>query len=385
MQTAVLCAIGHRRHIFFSFPAAAVEQSIYIDARSLEHMPGELIDDKVRVSDQKEGCQLFNKGNFGYPLRGGGSDLDLIEATFLLECRRLEVLSAGRSLGFKEMFTYASSVSEGFDIRYLVYRDLRQRGFVVKTESGTFDFSVFPRGSNMSNSRPVYMVRTVFERTAVDITTFSAEISQSDDKGKQLLYGVVDEEGDITYYMMSNKDPRGKVFEEPARAVEGVLVGSRVLIFDPEQAEVLRAGGFYGKSLEGMLQLSLIESSHLVSKGLLDIRSLDGLKLSGKDLMQAGRETQDEFDLRMKAFSALRGRGLVVKTGFKYGTHFRVYEGSPDSCHARYLVHAVPASEVTMWPEISRTVRLSGGVKKEILFCRISDRIEFLEFRWFRP
>ena len=84
MQTAVLCAIGHRRHIFFSFPAAAVEQSIYIDARSLEHMPGELIDDKVRVSDQKEGCQLFNKGNFGYPLRGGGSDLDLIEATFLL-------------------------------------------------------------------------------------------------------------------------------------------------------------------------------------------------------------------------------------------------------------------------------------------------------------
>jgi tRNA-intron endonuclease len=48
-------------------------------------------------------------------------------------------------------------------------------------------------------------------------------------------------------------------------------------------------------------------------------------------------------------------------------------------------VHAVPSSKVTMWPEISRTVRLSGGVKKDILFCRISDKIEYLEFKWFRP
>ncbi len=348
-------------------------------------MPGELIDDRVRVADQSEGNQLYNKGNFGYPLKGGGSDLDLIEAAFLLECRRLEVLRDGVPLRLEDMLVHASAVSEGFDVSYLVYRDLRQRGFVVKPESGTFDLAVYPRGSNMSNSRPEYMVRAVFERTAVDFTTFSEEISRSGDRGRQLLYGVVDEEGDVTYYRMSGKDPRGGVPEEPARAVDGVLLGSRVLIPDPEQAEVLRAGGFYGKSLEGMLQLSLIESSHLAAAGLLRIRSTGGDMLPHRDLIRAGRETQDEFDLRLKAFSALRGRGLVVKTGFKYGTHFRVYEGSPDSCHARYLVHAVPASEVTMWPEISRTVRLSGGVKKEILFCRISDSTEFLEFRWFRP
>jgi tRNA-intron endonuclease len=38
-----------------------------------------------------------------------------------------------------------------------------------------------------------------------------------------------------------------------------------------------------------------------------------------------------------------------------------------------------------MWPDISRTVRLSGGVKKQILFCRVSNEIEYLEFKWFRP
>ena len=87
----------------------------------------------------------------------------------------------------------------------------------------------------------------------------------------------------------------------------------------------------------------------------------------------------------MKAYSDARSRGLVVKTGFKYGTHFRAYEGSPDDCHARYLMHAVDVSNRTMWPEISRAVRLSGGVKKEFLFSRVGDDVEYLEFRWFRP
>jgi tRNA-intron endonuclease len=38
-----------------------------------------------------------------------------------------------------------------------------------------------------------------------------------------------------------------------------------------------------------------------------------------------------------------------------------------------------------MWPEISRAVRLAHGVKKEILFCRVKDDIEYLEFKRFRP
>jgi tRNA-intron endonuclease len=75
----------------------------------------------------------------------------------------------------------------------------------------------------------------------------------------------------------------------------------------------------------------------------------------------------------------------LVKTGFKYGAHFRVYDKTPDADHAKYLVHSVPRDKVMMWPEISRTVRLSGGVKKEILFCRTGEPMEYLEFKWFRP
>jgi len=348
-------------------------------------MPGKLSDDSVVIQDQKEGSQFYNKGNYGYPMSGGGLELDLFEATYLLESARLVVENEKGPISFEELFNHSSRTLDDFDIKYIVYRDLRSRGFIVKIESGTFDMSVFPRGMTMSNSRPVYLVRAVTERLAFDIDTFTDEVSQTEDKGKQLLYGVVDEEGDITYYIMSHRDPLGKAENRPVKCtVTGRLNHDRVFIFDSEESYAIRKNGHYGKVVGSMLQLSLIESYYLMERKELKIIDQDGNDVS-LDQLRSIAEGQDEFMLRLNAFSDMRERGLVVKTGFKYGSHFRVYEGSPDKCHARYLVHAVDAASKTMWPEISRAVRLAGGVKKEFLFCRIGKAVEYLEFKWFRP
>ncbi len=350
-------------------------------------MAGILSDDIVEVRDQSEGSRLYTRGNFGYPRSGGGVDLDLIEATYLLESRRLEVVGPEGAMSFDELFTHSATVVEGFDIKYLVYRDLRQRGFIVKFESGDYDISVFPRGKTMSNSRPEFMVRAVSERNAIDIATFVRQVSEVKGRNRKLLYGVVDEEGDLTYYIMNIRDPAGKIFPEPmSRKPQGRLIRDRVFVFDCEDAEALRDYGFYGKSMVDCLQLSLIEACHLVGKGRLAVTDQDGGVLTFDDLLERGEADQDEFRIRYLVFSDLRERGLVVKTGFKYGTHFRVYQASPDDCHARYLVHAVDDDGLRMWPEISRTVRLSGGVKKEILFGRIrKGSVEYLEFKWFKP
>ena len=239
----------------------------------------------------------------------------------------------------------------------------------------------------MSNSRPEFLVRAVSERNAIDIATLIRETTETRGRKKKLLYGVVDEEGDLTYYIMSVRDPAGKVFPEPmSRKPVGRLIRDRVFVFDREDVEALRAYGYYGKSMVDALQLSLIESCHLVGKGRLTVLDQDDSVLSFDDLLDFGNSIQDEFRIRYLVFSDLRERGLVVKTGFKYGTHFRVYQTSPDDSHARYLVHAVTDDGIKMWPEVSRTVRLSGGVKKEILFGRVrKNDIAYLEFKWFKP
>lgn len=352
-------------------------------------MPGKLVDDSVIVSEQKEGSQLYNKGNYGYPLSGGGVELDLIEATHLVETSRLEVEYKNQLMSFESLFSYASTVEDDFDIRYIVYRDMRARGFVVKSEQGDFDLSVYPRGMSMSNSRPIYLVKSVSERTAFDIEVFLKQVTDPLMKNRELLYGVVDEEGDITYYVISIASPKGSVKVNPVfeNNCHGLLVRDRIFVFNPLEAKSIYENGFFGKMMENVLQLSLIEGCHLMRLNALSVHNVNDERLMTPDeLVEFGEGLQDEFRLRLKAFMDLRSKGMLVKTGFKYGTHFRVYEKSPDESHARFLIHAVESTHLTMWPEISRAVRLAHGVKKEILFARIYDeRIQYLNFRRTRP
>ena len=350
-------------------------------------MPGILKESSVIITDQKESSQIYNKGNFGYPLSGGSVELDLIEATFLLETGRLEVTRNGERMTFESLFSYSSSASEGFDIRYMVYRDIRQRGFVVKAETGDMDLSVFPRGKTLSNSRPRYLVKAVSERTAFSIDSFMELASSAASKNKELLFAIVDEEGDMTYYIISKRALTGSVpLTGGEIKAEGRLIKDMVFVFDGTQAQAVHGSGAFGKTAGNVLQLSLIETCYLMSKNMISsVSTENGKKMRLQDMMKFGRSAQDEFDLRFKAFSDMRDSGLVVKTGFKYGTHFRVYEHDPDACHARFLVHSVDGSRTIMWPEISRAVRLAHGVKKEILFCRVKDNIEYLEFKRFRP
>ncbi|AGI47044.1 tRNA intron endonuclease [Thermoplasmatales archaeon BRNA1] len=351
-------------------------------------MPGELEGQSVFIRDVREASQTYSKGCFGYPMSGGFLELDLVEAAFLLSLNRLEVRKGKKKMDFPSLFDYASGRVEGFDIKYRVFKDLRERGFIVKPESGSFDLRVYPRGKLPSEVPPVYLVCAVSERSATNLSVFSRDVSESEDMGKRLLYGVADEEGDITYYKMFFKSPEGNI--DPAVkkcSAVGKLVGDIIFVFDESEGKSLYEEAFFGKQSGGILQLSLIEGCYLIHTGELRVFDRKGNEMDEAALVAFGKKNQDEFDLRLKAYYDLRARGLVVKTGFKYGTHFRVYEGSPDECHARYLVHAVTASKIAMWPEISRTVRLSGGVRKEILFCRIGDgeKIDYLSFQWFKP
>jgi tRNA-intron endonuclease len=164
-------------------------------------------------------------------------------------------------------------------------------------------------------------------------------------------------------------------------------MADRVIIADKDEAATLHAGHFFGKTIGPTLQLSLIEAAFLVELGPLELRDAKtNREVSPIALKKRARAVQPDFDLRLDAFKDMKGKGLVVKTGFKYGSHFRAYEGDPSKQHARYLVHAVPKGYTAMWPEVSRAVRLAHGVKKEILLGRVAEKeVEYVSLNRYRP
>jgi tRNA-intron endonuclease len=351
-------------------------------------MTGVLNGAEVAIADPAEASQIYNKGYYGTPQPGGGLKLSLMEATYLVDSGRLDVESKKGELTSGDLLRLAHRASEGFEIKYLVYRELRQRGYIVKMGSPPLDFRVFPRGGSPNKTSSRWWVAAISERSTFDLGDMLDNLDRATEIRKKLLLAVVDEESDVTYYDVRRVSPAGRLGSFDTKGeVEGVVMADRVIVTEADDAARLHQGHCFGKQIGKILQLSLLEAVYLVEVGVLKLK--DGKtnrSVSFETLKRRARSLQPDFNLRLSAFKDLKGKGLIVKTGFKYGSHFRAYEGDPERDHAKYLVHAVPKHYRAMWPEVSRAVRLAHGVRKDILLGRVSKKeVEYVSLTRHRP
>jgi tRNA-intron endonuclease len=77
----------------------------------------------------------------------------------------------------------------------------------------------------------------------------------------------------------------------------------------------------------------------------------------------------------------LRERGLVAKTGFKFGCDFRVYQRGVSvrrgpkeaSEHTKWIVFAVPEDYRCSFVELSRAVRLAHSIRARMLWAIVDN------------
>jgi tRNA-intron endonuclease len=339
------------------------------------------------IKDKKSASRLYNKGMYGTPQSGGGLQLELLEGFYLLDNEKMRILKNGKDVDLEELLTYVTKREPTFEIKYIVYRDLRTRGMIVKA-SNVSDFVIYgsknPDISSKGKRSIKYWSIACSERAEFNIHDLSSLITTANNTRKELLIGVVDEEGDLTYYLTTTVTPKGKnKFKRTKQPRPGaaVLVEDRVMLWAPELITKLRSEGFYGKEIGRSLQLALTESVYLMDQGILEIRlARTRHKLSMERFIRIARKLQSDFDRRLTVYRDLKAKDLIVKTGFKYGAHFRVYEGDPNSDHSEYLVHGVPMDYIGSWEEISRAVRLAQGVRKKMLFGRVMDKNDKIEY-----
>lgn len=129
-----------------------------------------LKDSRLIVWSLKQGRRLYKAGYFGKPL--GVSKprdefdapliLDPIEGVYLLERGLIRVVSGAerRVVQIDELAATAREILEGFDEKYHVYRDLREKGFVVTPgiKYGC-DFAVYQRGPGVDHSPYIVQVK----------------------------------------------------------------------------------------------------------------------------------------------------------------------------------------------------------------------------------
>lgn len=162
------------------------------------HIIGEVIS-----SNSAEAYSSYKKSNFGEKVEDK-IQYSFSEALFLVENKKMDIFSRNKKISEKELLKKLQRFDKKIQIKYPVFKNLRMRGYVVKTalKFGA-DFRVYPKGASPGKKHAKWIVFVDHESKKLTWHEFSAKSRVAHSTKKNLLLAIVDEEGDITYYEVS--------------------------------------------------------------------------------------------------------------------------------------------------------------------------------------
>jgi tRNA-intron endonuclease len=133
--------------------------------------------------------------------------LSFVEALYLLEKRRISIKKSGKKLSFDGLMDFGLERDKRLHEKFIVYRDIRDRGFVAKTgfKFGC-DFRVYQRGVGVkkgpkaASEHTKWIVYTVPEDYTCSFAELSRAVRLAHSIRAQMLWAIVDNEDDVTYF-----------------------------------------------------------------------------------------------------------------------------------------------------------------------------------------
>jgi len=176
------------------------------------------------------------------------------------------------------------------------------------------------------------------------------------------------------------------------------LVGGRVVVPSIEDSRRLYASGFYGQPLgvekvkdpsqiNSPLVLDSLEALYLLETGQLEVEDEDGRPLGLEELARKLNVTEKALGAYL-VYRDLRSRGLVVRSGLKYGASFVAYRKGPGLEHAPFVIHYYPPDEPFDPVELVRAGRVSHSVRKVFVLATAGPGARqptYITFKWLRP
>ncbi|MDR2707995.1 MAG: tRNA-intron lyase [Nitrososphaerota archaeon] len=163
---------------------------------------GKLDDRGVIVTEQSNIDQLSSRG---YGITENKTlTLTFYEALYLHDKGMLTVKNKkNTTINFQTLLYAYQAINENAWINYIVYRDLRSRGYIVREGFGIgTEFRVYERGTYGKDSA-TYMILGTQEGKPLNIQTLSDILQQCQNQKKELVLAVINRRGEIVYYSVS--------------------------------------------------------------------------------------------------------------------------------------------------------------------------------------
>jgi tRNA-intron endonuclease len=152
----------------------------------------------VYIPYKSELMDLRDRG-FG-DLKKGKLCFTPYESFYLIEKQRIRVFErkSEKELTLRDVVQRFSIGKPEIWIKYLVYRDLRDRGYIVRESGRDFDFDIYGKGPLRR------LISIVYEGGEASLRKLQKLLASAEKEKKELILAVVDRRTDIVYYTLSS-------------------------------------------------------------------------------------------------------------------------------------------------------------------------------------
>ena len=159
------------------------------------------IDEKTIVINPKMQNVLTERG-FGES-QNDTLILNSFETLYLLYNNKLELKKVNKNIVFDELIQKYIQKNDDILTRFLLYRDLRTKGYVVKDGFGfDSDFRVYEKGT-YGQKDAKFLIFAFNEGTQQKIGKLYKNIHEITQMGKEPIIAVIERRGEIIYYKIN--------------------------------------------------------------------------------------------------------------------------------------------------------------------------------------
>ena len=155
-------------------------------------------------SEEAEVTERLSSRGYGVP-ENEKLTLSFYEALFLLSKGIIEIKSKKpkKKIGFENLLQRYQSFEKNAWVKYLIYRDLRSRGYVAREGFGLgIDFRVYERGE-YGKETATYLIFGIQEGQPVTVEELARALKYVQSLKKKLVLAVLNRRGEVVYYSIS--------------------------------------------------------------------------------------------------------------------------------------------------------------------------------------
>lgn len=157
---------------------------------------------EIIVPTQAEADSLLQDG-YGYR-KNKMHHLRGVETLYNIERGKIHVVDEASNtvLSFQQILHRLSLDDPELWIKFIVYKDLRQRGFIIEIQD---QFKVYERGDYGKNT-PSYQLKIISEGKPEQLEKLVSELQTASKQKLEMKLAVVDRRGEIVYYGVEEKN-----------------------------------------------------------------------------------------------------------------------------------------------------------------------------------